>query len=406
MKILIINKFLYPNGGSETYIFKLGEELTRQGHEVQYFGMEHEGRCVGNNVNAYTKDMNFRGGSIFSKLKYSIETIYSHDARRKLRLVLNDFEPDVCHINNFNYQLTPSILLEIADWRQKRDKECRIVFTAHDYQLVCPNHMCNIPSTHVNCEQCLGNKFMNCLKNKCIHNSTVKSFIGMMEAKYWNKRKTYKLFDSMICCSDFVKSKLDTNEVFSSRTIVRQNFVDINDSNLSDVNVLLPEKYVLYFGRFSEEKGIRTLLEVCKKLSDIRFVFAGSGEYEKEIEVIPNAVNLGFRTGTELEYIIKKALFSVYPSEWYENCPFSIMESLSYGIPVVASRIGGIPELISDGVNGKLFDSKNIEELCSIIRCLFENEVELSKLREGAHNTDFTDVNEYVTDIVNKIYCL
>ena len=68
MKILMINKFLHPNGGSETYIFKLGEYLQSIGHEVEYFGMEHEGRIVGNCVDAYTADMDFHEGSKLSKL--------------------------------------------------------------------------------------------------------------------------------------------------------------------------------------------------------------------------------------------------------------------------------------------------------------------------------------------------
>ena len=93
MKVLIVNKFLYPNGGSETYIFKLGEVLEQHGLEVQYFGMEHEGRCVGNRVNAYTSDMDFHGGSKLSKLTYPIKIIYSKEAREKLRLVLDDFQP-------------------------------------------------------------------------------------------------------------------------------------------------------------------------------------------------------------------------------------------------------------------------------------------------------------------------
>ena len=89
MRVLIINKFLYPNGGSETYIFKLGEALEQHGHEVQYFGMEHEGRCVGNRVNAYTSGMDFHGGSKLSKLTYPIKTIYSKEARVQLRKVLD-----------------------------------------------------------------------------------------------------------------------------------------------------------------------------------------------------------------------------------------------------------------------------------------------------------------------------
>lgn len=140
MRVLIINKFLYPNGGSETYIFKLGEALEQHGHEVQYFGMEHEGCCVGNRVNAYTSDMDFHGGSKLSKLTYPIKTIYSKEARVQLRKVLDDFKPNVCHLNNFNYQLTPSIILEIVKWRKETGRDCKIIFTAHDYQLVCPNH--------------------------------------------------------------------------------------------------------------------------------------------------------------------------------------------------------------------------------------------------------------------------
>ena len=112
MKVLMINKFLYPNGGSETYIFELGKQLEKMGHEVQYFGMEHEGRCVGNRVEAYTSGMDFHGGSRLAKLTYPLKTIYSSEARQKLRLVLDDFRPDVIHLNNFNYQLTPSVLLD------------------------------------------------------------------------------------------------------------------------------------------------------------------------------------------------------------------------------------------------------------------------------------------------------
>lgn len=177
---------------SETYIFKLGEALEQHGHEVQYFGMEHEGRCVGNRVNAYTSDMDFHGGSKLSKLTYPIKTIYSKEARVQLRKVLDDFKPDVCHLNNFNYQLTPSIILEIVRWRKETGRDCKIIFTAHDYQLVCPNHMLNNPNTHQNCEKCLGGHFMNCMKGKCIHGSTAKSAIGMMEAEFWKWKGTYK----------------------------------------------------------------------------------------------------------------------------------------------------------------------------------------------------------------------
>ena len=398
MKILMINKFLYPNGGSETYIFKLGEYLMKMGHEVQYFGMEHEGRCVGNRVNAYTSDMDFHGGSKISKLTYPVKTIYSKEARIQIRKVLDDFKPDVCHLNNFNYQLTPSIILEIVKWRKKSGCNCKIVFTAHDYQLVCPNHMLNNPNSHKNCEKCLGGHFMNCVKGKCIHGSTAKSVIGMMEAELWKLKRTYKYIDKIICCSDFMKTKMDSNPVFAQKTIAMHNFIDRVEWKVT------PKKdYVLYFGRFSEEKGIGTLIKVCEEMSNVQFIFAGTGPLENEIKGISNIKNVGFQTGEKLEKLIREAKFSIYPSEWYENCPFSVMESQMYGTPVLGADIGGIPELIHVGNTGELFESSNAKDLKDKIEKLWNNNELCQKYSENCKNICFDTISEYYEKIM-KLY--
>ena len=387
MKVFMINKFLYPNGGSETYIFKIGEWLEKNGHEVQYFGMEHAGRCVGNRVNAYTSDMDFHGGSILSKLTYPIKTIYSSEARKQIRKVLDDLKPDVCHINNFNYQLTPSIILEIKKW----NKNCRIVFTAHDYQLVCPNHMCNNPNTHENCEKCFGGHFINCAKGKCIHGSTAKSAIGAIEAMLWNANGVYKNFDKIICCSEFLKKKMDTNPVFAEKTVAMHNFVEKVENK--DVE---KKDYVLYFGRFSEEKGIGTLIQAAKELPDVQFIFAGSGPLEKKVNGVSNIKNVGFQKGEALEKLIREAKFSIYPSEWYENCPFSVMESQMYGTPVLGANIGGIPELIQVGKTGEQFESGNKEELKNKIR-------EMSNKQYKVEGISFDTVDGYCHKLM-KIY--
>ena len=368
MKILMINKFLYPNGGSETYIFKLGECLVSKGHEVQYFGMEHEGRCVGNRINSYTSDMNFHGGSKLSKLAYPIKTIYSKEARVQIRKVLDDFRPDVCHLNNFNYQLTPSIILEIVKWRKDSGHPCKIIYTAHDYQLICPNHMLNNPSTHKNCEKCVGGHFFNCIKGRCIHRSVLKSAIGMLEAIYWNRKGTYQYIDKIICCSDFMKNKMDTNPVFEGKTVTLHNFID-----KVEIKSVHKKNYILYFGRFSWEKGVRTLIDAAKKLPDIKFVCAGTGEYANLMEDVPNIENVGFQSGKALDTLIREAKFSVCPSECYENCPFSVMESQERGTVVIGARIGGIPELILDEKNGLLFESGNADNLAEIIMKLWNN---------------------------------
>ena len=397
MKILMINKFLHPNGGSETYIFRLGDYLKSQGHEVQYFGMEHAGRCVGNRVNAYTSDMDFHGGSKLSKLTYPLKTIYSSEARKKLRLVLEDFRPDVCHLNNFNYQLTPSILLEIAKWKRE-GHPCRVVYTAHDLQLVCPNHMCNNPNTGENCEKCLGGHFGNCTKGKCIHGSLAKSAVGTLEAMLWNGCGVYKNIDVMICCSEFLKTKMDCNPLFAGKTLALHNFVDKVERKETE-----KQDYVLYFGRFSREKGIDTLLKVCKALPDIPFVFAGTGPLEGEIAGVPNIKNVGFQRGQALENLIRQARFSVYPSQWYENCPFSVMESQLYGTPVLGADIGGIPELIEVGKTGELFESGNAAQLEEKIRTLWEDRELTDRYSENCAHLRFDDVAAY-TEKLLKLY--
>lgn len=395
MKILMINKFLHPNGGSETYIFKLGAYLQSQGHEVQYFGMEHQGRIVGNRVNAYTSDMDFHGGSKLAKLIYPIKTIYSAEARRKIRLVLDDFQPDVCHLNNFNYQLTPSIILEIQKWEKKTGHKCKIIYTAHDYQLVCPNHMCNNPNTHENCEKCLGGHFINCIKGKCIHGSLLKSVVGAMEATFWKWVGVYKQLDKIICCSNFMKTKLDTYPALASKTVALHNFIDPVEQK--DVQ---KKDYVLYFGRYSQEKGIATLINAAKELPDIPFVFAGSGPLEYLLDGVPNIKNVGFQTGETLEMLIREARFSVYPSEWYENCPFSVMESQMYGTPVLGADIGGIPELIRVGKTGELFRSGNSEELKAKIVQLWEDDDSTLQYFSICLEQSFDTVDDYVQKLL------
>ena len=126
MNILFINKFLYPKGGTETYMMGLGAELSHRGHRVEYFGMEHRGNCVGNRVGAYTKDTDYHTANPVKKVSYALRTIYSTHARRQLRRVLEDLQPQVVHLNNFNYQLTPAVILEIRAWDKATGRHTKI----------------------------------------------------------------------------------------------------------------------------------------------------------------------------------------------------------------------------------------------------------------------------------------
>lgn len=394
VKILMVNKFLHPNGGSETYVFELGKQLQKEGHRVEYFGMEHEGRIVGNRAGSYTADLDFHTGRLV-KFLYPFKIIYSQEARKKIRKVLIDFRPDIVHINNFNFQLTPSIIYEIRKFEKQTSSRIKIIFTAHDYQLSCPNHMMRIPGTGENCERCRSIGFRECIRNRCIHGSLTKSLLGSLEGWLYDKLGTYKNFDCLICPSRFMEEKLCSIPLFRGKTIVMHNFVDKEACMPAD-----KKDYVLYFGRLSKEKGIETLLEVCAKLSNIPFVFAGTGPLEAEVRKKDNIKYIGFQRGEELVKWIAEASFSVYPSEWYENCPFSVMESITYGTPVIGADIGGIQELILAGKTGELFRSGNAKELEEKIRKMWNDRTALDKYTDNCREKSFDTVEEYCRKLI------
>ncbi len=415
MKILIVNKFLYPNGGSETYIFALGRQLKEMGHAVEYFGMEHPDRCVGNSAGAYTSNIDFHGGDKLSKLTLPFKIIYSREARKKIRPVLDDFKPDVVHLNNINFQITPSIIYEIREWERSSGRKCRIVYTAHDLQWVCPNHLMYISGEeggHV-CEECLGGRYVECVKRNCIHHSKARSVIGAMEGYYYKWRKTYSMVDTVLCPSRFLYEKLSTNPAIRDRLVFLRNFVEIkeDESDSPDIKDKL-DKYVLYFGRLSYEKGVHVLLKAIEGLSDIRFVIAGTGPLEEDVQRMAeknaNISYVGFKTGNELYSLIRHARFTVAPSVCYENCPFSVMESIKLNTPVLGSDRGGIPELIlsEENISGKssgsdisdrgmLFDAGDVSDFVKKMKMMWSDDGLLQNMKTVCEKTVFDSVKDY-----------
>lgn len=390
MKILLVNKFLYPNGGSETYLFKVGQELERQGHTVEYFGMEHPDRVVGNTVGAYTSPMDFHTGKL-QKLLYPFKIIYSLEARKKIRQVLDDFKPDVVHVNNFNFQLTPSILYEV------KKHGIPIVYTAHDSQLVCPNHLMQQYITGERCTECINKSPIQCARHRCIHGSLAKSILGTVEAYVYRMTGAYKLIDIVIAPSEFIKEKLESNSDLRGRILTKRNFVDLQEN--IEYRDTIKGDYVIFFGRYSKEKGVETLLKVCEKTEEISYVFAGNGPLEKQVNAKRNVENRGFLSGDKLIQLIKGARFSVFPSECYENCPFSVMESLMCGTPVIASAIGGVPELVGDKKNGLLFEAGNVEDLSAKIKDLWENRNRNKEFHENCKKFKTVSLEEYTREL-------
>ena len=394
MKILLVNKFLYPKGGAETYVLKLGDVLASNGHEVQYFGLENEKNVVGNNVNSLVTDMDFNKG-VKKNLSAPFRIIYSREARKKIKRVLYDFMPDAVHLNNIQFHLTPSIILEINKFRKKTGKTVKIVYTAHDYQLICPSH--GLFDADINiCEKCLGGNYTHCLRTKCMKNSRAKSLLAMLDAYYWKFSSAYKYIDTIVCPSQFLKSKLDTQKRFADKTVAVHNFIETCNDETSDNK----SNYVLEFGHLSKDKGTLTLLEAAKRMPNVPFVFAGYGAAVEEINKTPNAEFVGFKSGDELKNLIASALCSVCPSEMYENCPYSVMESQTLSTPVIGARIGGIPELIQEEKTGLLFEAGNVDDLEAKLRYYIETPNVAQQYIENCKNLTFETPETYYQKLI------
>ena len=394
MKILLVNKFLYSKGGAETYVIKLSKMLNQLGHDVQCFGMQSYNNVLFNKYNLYVTEKNFEKKKFFN----IFELISNKEAYIKFFKILNEFHPDLVISNNIEFHLTPSIILAYKKYK-KINSNIKWFYVAHDFQIICPSH--GLFDSELNpCEKCLVDKnFWNCYKTKCHKNSKSKSLIATLDSIYWHKfRKIYEMIDIIVCPSYFMKSKIDQFDYLKEKTRVIHNFVDEKNEEYFE-----KKDYVIEFGKLCQDKGTETLLDVAEDLPNILFVFAGYGDSVERIKKIKNCLYVGFKSGDELKRLIGEAKISICPSEWYENCPFSVIESQMYGTPVLGSNIGGIPELIAIGKTGEIFEPKNSEELKLKLLELYKNPQLLDRYSENCRKKEVETLEAYCQKIV-KLY--
>lgn len=402
MRILLVNKYFYRKGGAETYFFALAEGLKALGHEVAFFSMKHPNNEPSYWSKYFVSEKDYVGDiSAFKKVQEASTLIYSFEAKRKFEALLEEFKPDIIHMNNVHRQLTLSIL----DAPYLKKHHVPVVYTAHDYILLCPAY------TMVNgrgevCDACLDKHFMHATKNVCVKGSRAKSALATMEAEFLKFHHAYSKIDLIIAPSQFMKSKLDEGG-FAGKTVAMQNF--LTDSQMAmGARVANTHKfedaqagarpYFLFFGRLSKEKGILTLVkaflqatglgkgagsetgagaghnEVLPDTWDLYIV--GDGPEREAIEQLiasagPQAVSrihlLGYKNGEELQREVGNARFSVLSSEWRENMPYSGLESLAAQTPIIGADIGGIPELVVEGETGFAFESGNVSVLTNAL---------------------------------------
>jgi glycosyltransferase involved in cell wall biosynthesis len=370
VRILQIQTYHFFRGGDSTYMFNLSRLLEERGHEVVHFAMQHSENLPSPYAGYFVSEIDFPAllerPTPASALRVLGRSIYSGEARGKITRLIADTKPDIAHIHNIHAHLTTSILspLERAG--------IPIVWTLHDYKLVCPNS--DLLSGDEICERCIPNRFHQIVLRRCKKGSLGASAVAMLVALHDRLTRVSSRVDRFIAPSRFLEGKLVEGGFDRDKITWLPNFVDVENSGTE------PEgNYYLYFGRLSREKGVDSLIRAAARLGRGRLVILGDGPERPALERLASDRGaariefLGRRTREEVGALLGAAQFVVLPSRWYENLPFSIMEALAAGKPVIASDIGGIPEMVDDGVNGFVFPAGNEAALADRISVLLDS---------------------------------
>lgn len=381
LTVLHINKVHYIAGGAEAIYFRTAEILESKGHHSVYFAMQHPENLPCHTSGHFMPLIDISERNVINYVKASFRNLYSFTSRKYISGLLDKYKVDIVHMHDIHRQMSPSILYEI------KKRQIPIVMTLHNYKMICPSFIMMFNKKP--CEACDQGKYFNALKLRCIKGSFFRSALLSMELYLHHKvLDAYRNVDIFIAPSMFLKNKHE--EMGFHKKIMHlpypldvEEFENINSGVAGDrtdnrINFV-------YFGRLEPEKGLYTLFESIKNLSNNEsgnravFNIVGDGPIKDELHEMARKNGMesikfpGFLKGENLFSEIKKADVVIIPSEWYENYPVSVMEAFALGRPVIGARIGGIPEMVKDNETGLTFESGNAAELCEKIEYVINN---------------------------------
>lgn len=364
MKILLANKFYYRRGGDCIVTMGLEELLKSKGHEVAIFSMDYP-----ENVDSPWRKY---WPSNMSKVKAFTRPFGDGEVRQNFMQLLDDFRPDVVHLHNIHTQLSPMIA-EIA-----HERGIKVVWTLHDTKLVCPCYTCTRDGKW--CEECFTDKTA-VIKHRCMPGSVPGAVIGYLEQRKWNAKRLEACTNLFLPPSQFMADTCIRGGYSKEKFSVLCNFIDVNKV----ANPMFEKgDYYCFLGRVTEVKGIRTLCEAASQLP-YKLKVIGGGDLLDELRAkYPDVEFLGQMNWEEFRPVLEGAKFMVLPSEWSENNPLTVIESQSLGTPVLGARIGGIPELIEEGVSGMTFTSGDVDDLKSKIQQMWDASFDYEAIAKDA----------------------
>lgn len=353
MKILQIHNFYQTRGGEDSAVRAEKELLESKGNVV---------------IPYYRHNDEIKKYGLFEKMRFVGATLYSARTVKELTGIIDKEKPDAAHVHNVFPLISPSVYYCL------KVRQIPVVQTVHNYRFLCPSGL--FYRKGAICEKCKSGAAMYSLFHVCYRNSLFLS--GLYALTFWfhGKRGTFRRFiDIFIALSNFVKVKLVEGGFPADKIEVEGNFAPADKSGQSYDK----DEYAVFLGRISAEKGLMTLLNAYRTLGDLSLKIAGEGPLLERVKDyvrlnrMSNVEIVGFVSGAEKSALLGKAIVSIIPSECYENFPMAALESFAAGTPVMASRIGGLPELVEEGKNGLLFEPGNAEDLSAKIRYFYSN---------------------------------
>lgn len=356
MKILHVNKFFDLHGGAEFYLHGLISRQRAAGHEVHAFSTRSErNRQTADEKFFVTRFAYDAKEGPWKDLRKAVNFVHNSEARESFAEMVAEIKPDVIHLHNIYHHLSTSIFKPI------KESGAYCVQTLHDYKLACPNYKMFTQGSA--CEKCKGGHYCQAIKNDCL-NGFFASALAAFEMSYTKMRQSYESgVDAFICPSKFLRDKMVEWGEPPSKMVYLPNPVDMPD-RLPNGRGTGP--YV-YIGRLSKEKGVETIIRAFARMPDKELAIIGRGAEEPVLRTIARELKadninfLGFLSGGDLEKWRVSAKALLMPTLMYENSSLAILEAMANGVPAIGSSIGGIPELVQDGLNGLLATPGNVD---------------------------------------------
>jgi glycosyltransferase involved in cell wall biosynthesis len=375
----------YANrGGEDEVVDSECDALSARGHEV---------------VRWSVSNAQILGWSNARKASLAWRTTWSTASRRTLSQLIQSHAPDLVHFHNTLPIITPSAI------RVAHSAGLPVVMTLHNYRLMCP------AATFVRegrvCEDCHLHSLLRGVLHGCYRESTIQTAaVALMLAVHRRMGTWTDCVDAYIALSAFMRAKVVEGGLSATKVHVRANPVRRSGQRCAE-----PIPYAIFVGRLSEEKGISCLLEASRRIPAVTLKVVGDGplasSVRKESERANNPIEyLGRLPHQETLAAIANARVLLCPSICYEGLPLTLIEALANGVPVVASRLGSMAEMITDGIDGFLYDPGDARQLAECTSRLMTDDLlreRMSRAAEATYEARFSGDRAYekLIDVYN-----